>query len=191
MCRRENMLQLVQRSGRESKQDAVEEEGDEGMNDFSCNIWNRWLIGDQQGVKKRQIWRWIWFLMVRRRGWSPEWHVGCWPRENDETSKRRSGTFQSRNSLVFLLFSLRSLRETEGWQSLPRLCFEFKYWGIPLWGLQSYNIQHASPNNLCYPAKQLRKLIRPQLDSWMSWALKSGQTCRWKTRSGTSLMSHT
>lgn len=34
--------------------------------------------------------------------------------ENDETSKRRSGTFQSRNSLVFLLFSLRSLRETEG-----------------------------------------------------------------------------
>lgn len=84
--------------------------------------------------------------------------------ENDETSKRRSGTFQSRNSLVFLLFSLRSLRETEGWQSLPRLCFEFKYWGIPLWGLQSYNIQHASPNNLCYPAKQLRKLIRPQLD---------------------------
>lgn len=53
MCRRENMLQLVQRSGRESKQDAVEEEGDEGMNDFSCNIWNRWLIGDQQGVKKK------------------------------------------------------------------------------------------------------------------------------------------
>lgn len=38
MCRRENMLQLVQRSGRESKQDAVEEEGDEGMNDFSRNI---------------------------------------------------------------------------------------------------------------------------------------------------------
>lgn len=34
----ENMLQLVQRSGRESKQEAIEEEGDEGVNDFSCKI---------------------------------------------------------------------------------------------------------------------------------------------------------
>lgn len=47
--------------------------------------------------------------------------------ENDEMSKKRSGTFQSKNSLVLLLFSLRRLRETEGRQSLPRLCFEFKY----------------------------------------------------------------
>lgn len=102
--------------------------------------------------------------------------------ENDETSKRRSGTFQSWNSLVLLLFSLRRLRDTEGWQSLPKLCFELKYWGIPLWGLQSYSTQHASPNNLYYPAKQLRKLDLSWTlkHCWMCWTLKSGQTCRWK-----------
>lgn len=117
MCRRENMLQLVQKSGRESKQDAIEEEGDEGMNDFSCNIWNRWLIGEQQGVKKKGRFR-------------DEFDFWWWGGEG-------------------------------GVQNDTWAADLGKWWDVKE---EVRHFQHASPNNLCYPAKQLRKLIRPQLD---------------------------